>query len=83
MRRRLREAKGKYYTLREDIAAMSEVPVAFEPGTHFLYGFGHEMVAGLIEVCSGMTVWECNRPFGDAVPPGGGRLPRSSAGNDG
>ncbi len=58
VRARLRREKGKYYTLREDIAAMSEVPVAFEPGTHFLYGFGHELVAGLIEVCSGMTVGE-------------------------
>ena len=27
VRRRLREEKGKYYTLREDIAAMSEVPM--------------------------------------------------------
>jgi len=57
VRRRLREEKGKY-TLREDIKAMSKVPIAFEPGTHFLYGFGHELVAGLIEVASGMTVGE-------------------------
>lgn len=46
------------YTLRQDIYAMSKVPVAFDPGTHWLYGFGHELVAGLIEVVSGKTVGE-------------------------
>lgn len=44
------------YTLRDDIRAMSKVPVAFDPGTHWLYGFGHELVAGLIEAVSGKTV---------------------------
>lgn len=44
------------YTLRQDIYAMSQVPVRFDPGTHFLYGFGHELVAGLIEVVSGKKV---------------------------
>jgi len=46
------------YTLQDDIRAMAQVPVAFDPGTRWLYGFGHEMVAGLIEVVSGMTVGE-------------------------
>ena len=39
-----------YYTLREQIRAMSEVPVAFEPGTEHLYGFASELTAGLLEV---------------------------------
>ena len=60
VRKGLREKYGKYYTLRQDIEAMSAVPVAFEPGTHWLYGFGHELVAGLIEVCSGMKVSEAS-----------------------
>ena len=55
VRQELRDTVGKY-TLRQDIRAMSQVPIAFEPGTHFLYGFGHELVAGLIEVASGKTV---------------------------
>ena len=55
VRQELRDTVGKY-TLRQDIRAMSRVPIAFEPGTHFLYGFGHELVAGLIEVASGKTV---------------------------
>ena len=44
------------FTLRDEIRAMGEVPVAFEPGSHWLYGYGHELVAGLIEVASGKTV---------------------------
>lgn len=46
------------YTLRQDIKAMADVPIRFDPGEHWLYGFGHELVAGLIEVTSGMSVAE-------------------------
>ena len=46
------------YTLRDDIRAMAQVPVRFDPASHCLYGFGHELVAGMIEVASGMTVGE-------------------------
>lgn len=49
--RPLRE-KG-YYTLREQIRAMAEVPLAFEPGERWLYGFASELAAGLLEVLSG------------------------------
>lgn len=41
-------AKG-YYTLREQIKAMAQVPLAFEPGEQFLYGFSSELTAGLLE----------------------------------
>lgn len=51
----LRKNVGKY-NLRTEIKAMSQVPIAFEPGTHWLYGYGHDLVAGLIEVVSGMPV---------------------------
>ncbi len=43
----LRE-KG-YFTLREQIHAISQVPLVFEPGSHFLYGFASELTAGLLE----------------------------------
>jgi CubicO group peptidase (beta-lactamase class C family) len=44
--------KQGHYTLREHIKAMSQAPLAFEPGTHWLYGFSSELAAGLIEaVC--------------------------------
>ena len=51
------ETYGKY-NLRTQIKAMSGVPIVFEPGTHWLYGYGHELVAGMIEAASGMTVAE-------------------------
>lgn len=50
-------AKGPY-TLQDDVRAMAAVPVRYDPGTHWSYGFGHEMVAALIEQTSGMTVGE-------------------------
>jgi CubicO group peptidase (beta-lactamase class C family) len=54
-REKLQKLHGKY-TLRQDITAMAEVPIAFEPGTHFLYGYGHDLVAGLVEVSSGKSI---------------------------
>ncbi|MBE6935062.1 MAG: serine hydrolase [Ruminococcaceae bacterium] len=47
----LRE-KG-HFTLREQIKAVSEVPLAFEPGSAHLYGFASELTAGLLEVIYG------------------------------
>ena len=55
VRAQLRANVGEY-TLQQEIKAMAEVPVAFDPGTHWLYGFGHELLAGLIEVVSGKGV---------------------------
>ncbi|HEX2945947.1 MAG TPA: serine hydrolase domain-containing protein [Clostridia bacterium] len=46
---------GKYDIVTE-VKAMGSVPVAFDPGTHWLYGYGHDIVAGLIQVVSGKTV---------------------------
>lgn len=42
-----------HYTLREQIKAMAEVPLAFEPGTRWLYGFASELTAGLLEAVGG------------------------------
>lgn len=36
-------------TLREEVRAMADVPVMFEPGTHWLYGFGSEITGALVE----------------------------------
>lgn len=49
------------YTLREEIRAAAGVPVAFEPGTHWLYGFGSEITAGLIELLTGMEIEQALR----------------------
>ena len=43
----------EHYTLREQIEAMSQVPLAFEPGTRWLYGFASELTAGLLEAICG------------------------------
>ncbi|MBR3001835.1 MAG: serine hydrolase [Oscillospiraceae bacterium] len=45
--------KKGHFTLREQIAAMSQVPIAFEPGERWLYGFASELTAGLIEAVGG------------------------------
>ena len=56
MAREMKELRAKgYFTLREQISAASRVPLAFEPGTRFLYGFSSELTAGLLEVL-------CNKP---------------------
>lgn len=51
--KKLRE-KG-YFTLREQIRAAARVPLAFEPGTRFLYGFASELTAGLLEELCGKS----------------------------
>lgn len=48
------EAKGGY-TVREFCYAISKVPLAFHPGTHWHYGYSHDVVGGLIEVLSGKS----------------------------
>ena len=55
VQKELHEKYGRY-DLQTEIKAMSRVPLAFEPGSHFLYGYGHELVAGLIEKVSGKSV---------------------------
>lgn len=52
------ELQKKYgkYDIETEVKAMGVVPVAFEPGTHWLYGYGHDIIAALIQVVSGKTV---------------------------
>jgi CubicO group peptidase (beta-lactamase class C family) len=40
-------------TLREEVRAMADAPLMFEPGTQWLYGFGSEIVGALVEVITG------------------------------
>lgn len=46
----------KSFTLREQIRAVAEVPLAFEPGTRWMYGFGSELAAGLLEILTGLYI---------------------------
>lgn len=52
----LRE-KG-YYTNREHVAAMANVPLACEPGERFIYGFSSELACAIIEAVCGKGVDE-------------------------
>ena len=49
-------ANGRVPTLREEVQAMSAVPIMFEPGTHWQYGFGSEIIGALVEVITGKSV---------------------------
>ncbi len=45
--------KQEHFTVRDQIRALADVPIAFEPGTRWLYGFASEFTAGLIEAVTG------------------------------
>lgn len=48
--------KQGHYTNREQVRAIAQVPLAFEPGTHWLYGFGSELTCALVEAVTGKSV---------------------------
>ena len=37
-------------TLREEVRVMADVPLCFEPGSHWMYGFGSEITGAIVEV---------------------------------
>ena len=45
-------------TIQEEVKAMSNVPVMFEPGSHWLYGFGSEITGVLVETFEGKPLRE-------------------------
>ena len=45
-------------TLREEVRAMADVPVMFEPGSHWQYGFGSEITGALVETLTGKPLRE-------------------------
>lgn len=53
------ETAGKAST-REMVKAIAQTPLLFEPGSHWAYGFSHDVLAALVEVISG-------KKFGDYV----------------
>lgn len=46
------------HTIRDEVRAMADVPLAFEPGTHWLYGFGSEIIGAVLEEITGKHVRE-------------------------
>lgn len=51
----LKQQHGKY-DLMTEVKAMSQIPLAAEPGTRWIYGYGHDLVAALVEVISGKSI---------------------------
>ena len=49
------KAKDPNANTREVIAALAEIPLLFEPGTHYQYSLAHDVIAAVIEVISGET----------------------------
>ena len=48
-------------TLRDEVRVMADVPVMFEPGSHWLYGFGSEITGALVETLTGKPLREVFR----------------------
>jgi len=48
---------GKYDHLTE-MKAIAQVPMIFEPGTHYQYGYGLDIIAAIVEATSNMTLGE-------------------------
>ena len=55
----LREKTGGNYSLSEYVGTVAASPLAFQPGTHFHYGNGYEVLARVLEVLSGLPLSEC------------------------
>lgn len=56
MQQELKEQYGGKHDLMTELRALAKVPMAFEPGTRWMYGYGHDLVAGLIEAVSGKSL---------------------------
>ena len=53
--RRLQLESGNKASPREMVRAIAQIPLIFEPGTHYAYSLGHDVLAGVVEVVSGLT----------------------------
>ncbi len=47
------DASGFNYDLRTAVKMLASIPLCFDPGTHWRYGFSHDVLAALVEVVSG------------------------------
>jgi CubicO group peptidase (beta-lactamase class C family) len=54
-------SKSGVPTLREEVRAMADVPLRFEPGSHWLYGFGSEITGAIVEILEGKALREVFR----------------------
>lgn len=52
------KAKNPESSTLEMVKAFAGEPLNFEPGTHFLYGLSHDVLAAVVEIVSGMSFGE-------------------------
>ena len=52
---KLREETGGRATTRQMMSAIAGMPLLYEPGTHYAYSLGHDVIAAVIEVVTGQT----------------------------
>ncbi len=50
----IKEKSGNKASTREVVAQMAKMPLIYEPATHWSYSLGHDVLAAVIEVVSGM-----------------------------
>ena len=55
---RQKQAAGEKYDVRALSKALAEIPLAFEPGSHWKYGLSHDVLGAFIEVVSGKSFGE-------------------------
>lgn len=48
-----KEAAGEQYDIRALSKVLASIPLSFDPGTHWRYSLGHDVLAAFIEVVSG------------------------------
>ncbi|MDD6678414.1 MAG: serine hydrolase [Firmicutes bacterium] len=52
-----------HFTVQEQVEAMSQALLSFEPGTHWMYGFSSEIAAALVERITDMPVDDALRTY--------------------
>ena len=57
IRDKVKETNGEA-TTREMMSALAQMPLLFEPGEHYAYALGHDVLAAVIEVVTGMSFGE-------------------------
>ena len=56
--KKLAEETNGEATTREMVRAIAQLPLLYEPGTRYAYSLAHDVLAGVVEVVSGMTFGE-------------------------
>ena len=51
------------HTLADFTKLLARLPLQFEPGTHWLYGTSHDVLARFVEVLTGMTIGEYMKKY--------------------